>query len=134
LLPILKQRGANLAIHFTVNRRYVTLQLEFGGGIMSVQMTARAIAFMVGGAAGLAAAAPYTLAFLTSTAVEVIAVATVFTMLAFGLGRSILRSSAIGDHWQRLYRAFDVLKLSKMLIPLACLSATVWVWSLIQGA
>jgi hypothetical protein len=100
---------------------------------MSVQMMARALADMVGGGAGHEAATPYTLAFLTSTAVEVIAVATVFTMFAFGLGRSILRSSVIGDHWPRLYRAFDILKLSKMLIPLACLSATVWVWSLIQG-
>ena len=33
-----------------------------------------------------------------------------------------------------LYRALDILKLSKMVIPLACLSATVWVWNLIQGA
>ena len=101
---------------------------------MSVHMLARTVGETVGATAAQAAATPYTLAFLSSTAVEIIAVATVLTMLALGIARSIFRSSALGDHWLRLYRAFDVLKLSKMVIPLACLSATVWVWSLIQGA
>lgn len=101
---------------------------------MSVQMLARAVADTVDATAGHAAATPYALAFLTSTAVEVIAVATVLTMLAIGALRSLFRSSAISDNWPRFYRAFDILKLSKMVIPLACLSATVWVWTLIQGA
>ena len=98
------------------------------------QSAARAVGDVVGGGSGHEAATPYDLAFLSSTAVEVIAVSAVLTMLAFALGRVLFRSSAFGGHWLRLYRAFDVLKLSKMLIPLACLSATVWVWTLIQGA
>ena len=100
---------------------------------MSGQITAQAIGDMVGGSTG-SDSAPYALAFLSSTALEVIAVAIILTMVAFGLGRAIFRSNSIGDYWLRLYRAFDVLKLSKMLIPLACLSATVWVWNLVQGA
>jgi hypothetical protein len=101
---------------------------------MSVQVLARAAADTLGATAGHAAATPYDLAFLSSTAVEIITVATVLTMVALSLARSIFRSGGMGDYWLRLYRAFDILKLSKMIIPLACLSATVWVWSLIQGA
>lgn len=101
---------------------------------MNGQMAAQAFGDMVGGPAGPDGAAPYALAFLSSTALEVIAVAVVLTMVAFGLGRAMFRSNSLGDYWLRIYRAFDVLKLSKMVIPLACLSATVWMWTLIQGA
>ena len=101
---------------------------------MSVQLAAQALADTVNATASHTAATPYTLAFLSSTAVEVIAIAAIFTMLAFAFGRSLFGSNPISDRWLRLHRAFDILKLSKMLIPLACLSATVWVWSLIQGA
>ncbi|HLZ82794.1 MAG TPA: hypothetical protein VKQ54_04455 [Caulobacteraceae bacterium] len=100
---------------------------------MSGQLAASAVGDMVGGANGHEAATPYALAFLSSTALEVIVVSAVLTMLAFALGRAVFRVGALGDHWSRLYRAFDVLKLSKMLIPLACLSATVWVWTLIRA-
>jgi len=101
---------------------------------MSVQMAAQILADTANVTASRGAATPYALAFLSSTAIEVIAVATVFTMLAFAVARSIFRSNVISHQWLRFHRAFDILKLSKMLIPLACLSATVWVWSLIQGA
>lgn len=101
---------------------------------MSVQMAAQILADTADATASHGAATPYALAFLSSTAIEIVAVATVLTMLAFAVARSMFRSSVISDQWLRFYRAFDILKLSKMLIPLACLSATVWVWSLIQGA
>lgn len=81
----------------------------------------------------LTAQAPYSLAFLSSTAVEIIAVAVLLTLLTVGVARSILKSTTISQQWLRLYRALDVLKLYKMIIPLACLTGTVWVWSLIQG-
>jgi hypothetical protein len=101
---------------------------------MNVHILTRAYSDTVGGAAGQAAGAPYALAFLSSTAIEVVAVATVLTMLAFGLARSLFRSSGAGHRPGRAHRALYIMKLHKMLIPLACLSATVWVWSLIQGA
>jgi len=100
---------------------------------MSVHMAAQALADTANATASHAATTPYTVAFASSTAVEVIAVATVFTMLVFAGARSLFRSSAISDQWLRLHRAFDILKLSKVLIPLVCLSATVWVWNLVQG-
>ena len=77
---------------------------------------------------------PYAMVFLSSTALEVIAVATLLTVLALGLVRVLFRSSGVADRWLRLYRAFDAFKLYKMVIPLACLTATVWVWNLVQGA
>ena len=101
---------------------------------MGVQGLAQAAADTVGATAGHTAATPYELAFLSSTAIEIIAVATLLTMIALSISRSVFRSGGMGDYWLRLYRTFDILKLSKMLIPLACLSATVWVWSLVQGA
>ena len=101
---------------------------------MSVKMAAQALADAANATASHADTTPYVLAFLSSTAVEVIAVATILTMLAFAVTRSLFRSNAFSDRSLRLHRAIDVLKLSKMLIPLACLSATVWVWSLVQGA
>ena len=100
---------------------------------MSVQMAEQIFADTANATAH-GAATPYALLFLSSTAIEVIAVATVLTMLAFAVARSIFRPSVISHPSPRFHRAFDILKLSKMLIPLACLSATVWVWSLIQGA
>jgi hypothetical protein len=101
---------------------------------MDIQTVSRAVADTIGKLVGHGAAAPYGVAFLSSTAVEVIAAAAILTMLALGLVRSIFRSTTISDRWPRLYRVLDVLKLYKMVIPLACLSATVWVWSLMEGA
>jgi hypothetical protein len=101
---------------------------------MSVEMLAHAVTDTLVGASGHEGAAPYTLAFMSSTVVEVIAVAVIFTMLTLGVARSFLRSNGISDHWLRLYRALDVFKLYKMIIPLGCLVATGWIWTLIQGA
>jgi hypothetical protein len=97
-------------------------------------MMTQAVADTLAGTSGHEAAAPYTWAFMSSTVVEVIAVAAISTMLILGIVRSIFGLSSISQQWLRLYRALDVFKLSKMIIPLACLTATVWVWSLIQGA
>jgi hypothetical protein len=101
---------------------------------MNVESLVRAVADALGAAPGHEPAGPYLLAFLSSTAVEVIAVSAMLAMLVFGGARTVLRSNAVSHGWPRLYRALDVLKLSKMVIPLACLSATVWIWNLVQGA
>ncbi len=99
---------------------------------MNLHLAAQALAGTAGATAHTADTT-YALAFLSSTAVELVAIAALFTMLASAAMRFLFKSSAISDYWVRLNRAFDILKLSKMVIPLACLSATVWVWSLVQG-
>jgi len=101
---------------------------------MNVESIVQTAGSALGAASGHEAAIPYLLAFLSSAAVEVIAVAVVLAMLMLGAARSILGSNTMTATWLRLYRALDVLKLYKMVIPLACLSATVWIWTLIQGA
>jgi hypothetical protein len=100
---------------------------------MNVETLMQAVADALGVSPGHEPAGPYLVAFLSSTAVEVIAVATVLAMVIFGSARTILRSGAISHAWLRLYRALDVLKLHKVVIPLACLTATIWVWTLVQG-
>jgi uncharacterized membrane protein len=101
---------------------------------MSVQLLAHGASDILVGSAAREASDPYTVAFMSSTVVEVIAVAMIFAMLTFGLARSLFRWSAISERWLRLYRALDVFKLYKMIIPLGCLVATGWIWNLIQGA
>jgi hypothetical protein len=129
----MKLRVPDPTIHFERKGHYLEAS-NWEGGIMSVQMLAHAVSDTLVGSTGHEADAPYTLAFMSSTVVEVIAVAVIFAMLAVGLARSIFRSSAISDRWLRFYRALDVFKLYKMIIPLGCLVATGWIWNLIQGA
>jgi hypothetical protein len=100
---------------------------------MNVEGLVRTVADAFGAAPGHGPAGPYVAAFLSSTAVEVIAVTGVLAMLLSGGARTLLRST-VSLGWLRLYRAVDVYKLSKTVIPLACLSATLWVWTLIQGS
>jgi len=101
---------------------------------MSIPMLSGAAAETFNASAGHSGAAPYVLAFMSSTAIEVVAVAAILSMVAFSLGRSILGTTSLGDHWLRLWSGFDVLKLTKIIIPLACLTVTVWVWIATQGA
>ena len=79
-------------------------------------------------------AATYVLAFLSSTAVELIAVACLISAFAIGAVRKLLRAGADQDPQDRTWGRFDVLSLSKLIIPLACLTMTVWVYIVTQGA
>ncbi len=98
---------------------------------MSTPMLSQVIADTIGAPAGHAGAAPYVLAFLSSTAVEVIAVAALLSMLAFGIARSVRGSTSLEDH--RPWGGLDALKLYKIVIPLVCLTMTAWIWISTQG-
>jgi hypothetical protein len=74
--------------------------------------------------------APYALAFLSSTAIEVAAVAfLLFLMVSAALGRSPLAGI-----WSRAWRGATAAGVYKLAIPIACLTLTVWGWVAARGA
>ena len=79
-------------------------------------------------------AATYVLAFLSSTAVELIAVACLVSALAIGGLRHLFRETADQDPNDRLWGRFNVLSLSKLIIPVTSLTMTVWIYVATQGA
>jgi hypothetical protein len=99
---------------------------------MNVASILQVVANTFGAAPDQSAAGPYLAAFLSSTAIEVAAVAALLAMVLSGGARAVLRAGALSHGLARVYRALDVLKLYKIVIPMACLSATLWIWSLIQ--
>ena len=79
-------------------------------------------------------AATYVVAFLSSTAVELVAVACLISAFALGGVSQLLRGG--GDHDRRRTGRFqfDVLSLSKLIIPVTCLIMTVWIYLATQTA
>lgn len=78
-------------------------------------------------------ATTYVLAFLSSTVVELIAVACLISGFAVSVVGRLIRSTAQGDRLPRLLGRLDILSLSKLIIPVSCLTMTLWVYFATQG-
>ena len=77
--------------------------------------------------------ATYALAFLSSTALELIAVAFLVSAFARGALRQLTRPQRTGARARPIWARFDVLSLSKLLIPLSCLTMTIWIYLATQN-
>ena len=75
----------------------------------------------------------YALVFASSSAIQVIAAAGCLWLAITALLRFLPRNPAQGAP-KRDWRGLGVLKLHKLVIPLACLTLTGWVWIATQGA
>jgi hypothetical protein len=75
-----------------------------------------------------ASTAPYLLAYMSSSAIEVVAVAVGLSMIAFTLLRRLPPAAPARAKSARPARRFDVLHLSKLVLPLFSLGVTGWIW------
>ena len=128
-----------MAIHFYLNAVYK----DHSGGRQGAGSTAQPGAamtdfhnitqlFAIPAAHG--DAATYVLAFLSSTAVELVAVACLISAFAIGGLRHLFQATADQDRHDGGGFRLDVVSLSKLVIPLACLTMTVWIYIATQGA
>lgn len=81
------------------------------------------------GAANHPGGAPYVVAYLSSAAVEIVAIGGALALMGVAIAR---RASgwgmALGSLWSEIWREFDFVQLGKLVIPLACLTMTGWIW------
>ena len=83
--------------------------------------------------ASLGDRAPLAVAFLSSTAVELIAVAALLTVVANAAARRATGRRTPADAPRMNFR-IDVMKLHKLIIPVLSLAFTVWLWTATRGA
>ena len=82
---------------------------------------------------GVGDRAPYALAFLSSTAIELFAVAVLLTIVANAATRRGVERRASADAARITFR-IDIMKLYKLIIPVLSLGFTVWLWTATRGA
>jgi hypothetical protein len=79
---------------------------------------------------GLDESTPYALAFVLSSAVEIAAVAALFTVLSLAVLRHVRAPRRSVTAWSPV----NLLQFHKLLIPVGSLALTGWVWIATQQA
>jgi hypothetical protein len=77
---------------------------------------------------------PYQVAFLTSSAVEVIAVAALLALAVTSLTRRAPKARGKVADRRLERRGIDVMHLHKLVIPVVSLGVTIWIWTATRGA
>lgn len=95
---------------------------------MSVTYVLQTAAQATGAAARHSEGPAYLAAFLSSSAVEVIAIVLALAFALYQAGRGISQLPLIGRLWARAWRGFDVFQLYKLIIPAASLAGLLVIW------
>ena len=83
---------------------------------------------------GLGDRAPYAVAFLSSNAIEVIAVAALLTVIANTVTRRAARNSGAAGRAPRSLFRIEPMHFHKLIIPVLSLGLTIWLWTATRGA